>query len=370
MALTDQLGRVVERNEYDDYGAPRFFNAAGAAIGQSAVNNALLFAGREYDAESGFYYFRARHMDPEAGRFLTRNPLGAWFDSAHAGNASTFAANSPWTWFDPTGLPSTIDRRDIIVVAQAPDKRSGKPKEIVVVGSKVKERAAAGVRFDVADLKGLLSESLAGEHEFGHWLGTYYGSGAARRGYNAYYASIRNDVKGVQARFLNVDLPDTASRGNPFAYQGGMFFGQGAMHQSGQATGKRQHRPIAIRAYYDQAGAPSAGHDALYYFSSSPTVAAGNCVADGLGGCLKKLAAGTPQAAKEKWYRHKPHVNVGTIGFVPSPSGMGGLGLSSGLGRLPGQHCFTEPLSQKQICVSWPDPPCCVGDEISIILYP
>ena len=33
------------------------------------------FAGREYDAESGLYYMRARYYDPSLGRFLSPDPL-------------------------------------------------------------------------------------------------------------------------------------------------------------------------------------------------------------------------------------------------------------------------------------------------------
>ena len=33
------------------------------------------FAGREYDAESGLYYMRARYYDPVTGRFLSPDPL-------------------------------------------------------------------------------------------------------------------------------------------------------------------------------------------------------------------------------------------------------------------------------------------------------
>ena len=35
-----------------------------------------MFTGREYDPETGFYYYRARYYDPVWGRFLQRDPLG------------------------------------------------------------------------------------------------------------------------------------------------------------------------------------------------------------------------------------------------------------------------------------------------------
>jgi RHS repeat-associated protein len=36
----------------------------------SALGNPFLFTGREYDAETGLYYYRARYLDPRTGTFL------------------------------------------------------------------------------------------------------------------------------------------------------------------------------------------------------------------------------------------------------------------------------------------------------------
>jgi len=35
-----------------------------------------IYTGREYDAETGLYYYRARHYHPDLGRFLSRDPIG------------------------------------------------------------------------------------------------------------------------------------------------------------------------------------------------------------------------------------------------------------------------------------------------------
>ena len=75
MALTDGSGNLVERYEYDPYGQPSFFGANDNALSQSAVGNAILFTGRDYDAETGLYYYRARTMHPGLGRFMQHDPL-------------------------------------------------------------------------------------------------------------------------------------------------------------------------------------------------------------------------------------------------------------------------------------------------------
>ena len=73
MALTDASGDVVERYDYGDYGAPQVMDATGTPLSpgafgrpESAYGNSRLFQGRDYDAESGLYYFRARYLDPSA----------------------------------------------------------------------------------------------------------------------------------------------------------------------------------------------------------------------------------------------------------------------------------------------------------------
>ncbi|MBI4640627.1 MAG: RHS repeat-associated core domain-containing protein [Candidatus Tectomicrobia bacterium] len=37
--------------------------------------NPYTYTSREYDAESGLYYYRARYYDPRSGRFLSEDPL-------------------------------------------------------------------------------------------------------------------------------------------------------------------------------------------------------------------------------------------------------------------------------------------------------
>jgi RHS repeat-associated protein len=103
MAVTSGVGIVVERYEYQDYGQPEFFTGGGAPIGASAIGNPLLFTGRRYDQATGWYYFRSRYLDPLAGRFTTRDPIGIWGDAQSMGNGYTYAGSNPWSAVDPEG---------------------------------------------------------------------------------------------------------------------------------------------------------------------------------------------------------------------------------------------------------------------------
>ncbi len=63
------------------------------------------YTGREYDAETGLYYYRARHYDPSLGQFIQSDPIG--FAGGDL-NIYAYVQNDPFNWSDPSGL-STAD---------------------------------------------------------------------------------------------------------------------------------------------------------------------------------------------------------------------------------------------------------------------
>jgi RHS repeat-associated protein len=101
--ITDASGNVVEQYEYGDYGAVTILDGAGLPRAQTAVGNAYGFTGREIDPETGFYYYRTRHLEPLSGRFIARDRIGAWGDAVNLGNAQAYAGNNPWSGTDPFG---------------------------------------------------------------------------------------------------------------------------------------------------------------------------------------------------------------------------------------------------------------------------
>ena len=67
-----------------------------------SVSNPWLFTGRQFDQESGLYFYRNRYYEPRAGRFITRDPAG-FIDGA---NLYTYVKNNPVNLVDPYGLAS------------------------------------------------------------------------------------------------------------------------------------------------------------------------------------------------------------------------------------------------------------------------
>ena len=108
MAITEKDGKVQERVEYDVYGAPSFFDADGSSIAASSIDNAILFTGREYDAEMGNYYFRARTQHPAVGRFMQKDPL-MYVDGM---NDYSYVVNSPIIYVDLLGLNCEDNKGD------------------------------------------------------------------------------------------------------------------------------------------------------------------------------------------------------------------------------------------------------------------
>ena len=67
---------------------------------QEQVPQPLRYAAREYDAETGLYFVRARYYDPQQGRFVSEDPIGL-----EGGiNLYTYVGGNPMNFTDPSGL--------------------------------------------------------------------------------------------------------------------------------------------------------------------------------------------------------------------------------------------------------------------------
>jgi RHS repeat-associated protein len=76
VGLSDAAGALVERYAYTAYGELTILAPDRTLRATSSFQNRYTYTGREWDAGLSLYYFRARWLEPKAGRFIGRDPLG------------------------------------------------------------------------------------------------------------------------------------------------------------------------------------------------------------------------------------------------------------------------------------------------------
>jgi RHS repeat-associated protein len=84
--------QAVNRYEHDPWGVTLSVT--------EGTSQPLRYGGREYDAEIGLYYNRARYYDPQVGRFISEDPIGL----AGGINLYAYVSNDPIQNVDPSGL--------------------------------------------------------------------------------------------------------------------------------------------------------------------------------------------------------------------------------------------------------------------------
>ncbi|MBD2168526.1 putative Ig domain-containing protein [Calothrix membranacea FACHB-236] len=112
--LKDRLGTV--RDIIDNTGQPinqLDYSSFGQIITESnpVASDRFGFTGREYDEETGLYYYRARYYDPSLGRFISQDPIG--FEAGDT-NLYRYVNNSPLNGIDPTGLVSLSEYNKLV----------------------------------------------------------------------------------------------------------------------------------------------------------------------------------------------------------------------------------------------------------------
>ena len=93
-SLTNSAGVLGQTYTYGSFGS--------TTSSTGGVSNPFRFTGREFDSETGLYYYRARYYDSNTGRFLSEDPARS------EPSSYSYVSNAPTYWIDPTGETKKI----------------------------------------------------------------------------------------------------------------------------------------------------------------------------------------------------------------------------------------------------------------------
>ena len=94
--LDHQRRKVVETYCYSVFGEEEILNERGRVISDSSAGNPWRYRGKRVDKEVGLMYFGYRYYDPEVGRWISPDPLGA----IDGPNLYAYARNNPMKYVD------------------------------------------------------------------------------------------------------------------------------------------------------------------------------------------------------------------------------------------------------------------------------
>lgn len=104
--VVDNSGNKLQHYIYSAFGELLGIHDAQAndVTANPPLRTSFTYTGREYDSESGFYYYRARFYDSAIGKFLSTDPKpGALNIPATVVNSYAYVGNNPANVLDPTG---------------------------------------------------------------------------------------------------------------------------------------------------------------------------------------------------------------------------------------------------------------------------
>ena len=99
--LTDNSQTITDSYNYDAYGV--MLNQTGT------TQNNYLYTGEQFDPNMGFYYLRARYMNPAIGRFTSMDTYAGSAGTPISLNKYVYANANPITYTDPSGFVSLAE---------------------------------------------------------------------------------------------------------------------------------------------------------------------------------------------------------------------------------------------------------------------
>jgi len=93
-SLSSSAGAIANTYTYDSFG--------NLTASTGSLVNSFQYTGREFDSETGLYYYRARYLDQSVGRFISEDPIRFWAGA----NFYSYVHNQVPNLSDPSGLDS------------------------------------------------------------------------------------------------------------------------------------------------------------------------------------------------------------------------------------------------------------------------
>ncbi len=113
--VVSEDGKVVWLAKYRAWGRVH-------ALDREEVRQPLRFQGQYEDEETGLHYNRFRYFDPDAGRYISKDPVGL------AGGENLYKYNSnPINWIDPFGLAPCSPKINSKHIFHGETNRRGRP---------------------------------------------------------------------------------------------------------------------------------------------------------------------------------------------------------------------------------------------------
>lgn len=100
--LTNTDGVVTDTYEYDAFG--KLISQTGS------TPNVYLYTGERFDPDLGLYHLRARHYNPDRGRFTSMDPFGGWVEDPLSIHKYLYVHADPVNFVDPFGLAVAVER--------------------------------------------------------------------------------------------------------------------------------------------------------------------------------------------------------------------------------------------------------------------
>jgi RHS repeat-associated protein len=141
--ITNATGDETTRIVYLPFGEISQPNSSGQDVATSK------FTGKEYDEETGLYYYGARYYDPATGRFVSADSVIPSWTDGQAYNRYSYVKNNPIAYVDPSGHAFEFVGKALRTIADA----------------------TAIVRGVAQAARWLGNTAAAGFHRFGAWVG-------------------------------------------------------------------------------------------------------------------------------------------------------------------------------------------------------